>query len=195
MERDETKKSFYADEGENFLSQSFFTVDGRVWTVDDFRRELVLHPLVFRQRKMPSHEFAEQFRLAVADLVRDHFVTKEAYRKGYDKVNVVQRNADMWRDRFLALDQVNKYLAEIGENRNFKQHMMEIIEKKLNPYINRLQQKYYKKITLDFDTFEDIQLTTIDLFVKQPEMPYKYVVPMFPVVTNDHMLEYVRKAE
>ena len=195
VERDETRKSFYLGEDENFLSQSFFTVDGRVWTVDDFRRELVRHPLVFRDRKMPSADFPEQFRLAVADLIRDHFVTKEAYRKGYDKVNVVQRNVDMWRDRFLAMYQTQKYFASVGENRNFANHQMAVIEETLNPYIDELQKKYYKQIELDFDTFEDIQLTTIDLFVKQPEMPYKYVVPMFPVLTNDHLLEYVKKAE
>ena len=192
VERDETKKSFYMGEDENFLSQSFFTINGKVWTVEDFRRELLRHPLVFRERKMPSHEFPEQFRLAVADLVRDHFVTEEAYRQGYDKVNVVQRNLNMWRDRFLSLYQTQQYFALVGEKRSFSQNQMAVIEKTLNPYIDQLQEKYHKKVELDFDAFESIELTTIDLFVKQPEMPYKYVVPMFPVVTNDHLLEYVK---
>jgi len=195
VERDETKASFYTSDDENFLSQSFFTVNGTVWTVDDFRRELVRHPIVFRERKMPSNEFPEQFRLAVADLVRDHFVTEEAYRRGYDKVNVVQRNANMWRDRFLALYQTQKYLASVGEKRNFAQNQTAIIKERLNPYVRSLQKKYYKKVELDFDAFEGLGLTSIDLFVKQPEMPYKYVVPMFPILTDGHLLDYAKKMD
>jgi hypothetical protein len=195
VERDETKESFYLGDDESFLSQSFFTVDGKVWTVDDFRKELLRHPIVFRERKMPSHEFPGQFRLAIADLIRDHYVTEEAYKSGYDKVNVVQRNSNMWRDRFLSLYKTQQYLSMVGEKRNFAKNQMDVIEETLNPYVNELQQKYHKKVELDFDAFEDIQLTSIDLFVKQPEMPYKYVVPMFPTVTTDPFLEYVKDAK
>jgi hypothetical protein len=70
----------------DFLRQPFFQVEGTVWTVADFRQVIQLHPLVYRERKMPSEAFAKQFRLAVADLVRDTYVTREAYKKGYDRV-------------------------------------------------------------------------------------------------------------
>ena len=170
-------------------------IDGQTWTVDDFRRELMSHPLVFRERKMPSDEFSEQFRFAVADLVRDHYITQEAYRRGYDQINVVQRNEQMWRDVFLALYQKNKYLKGVGEKRNFVANYMAIINNRLNAYVDSLQQRYYKQIELDFEEFEKIALTSIDLFVKQKNQPYPHVVPRFPILTTDHLIDYVRRME
>ncbi|MBN1466871.1 hypothetical protein JXA02_14045 [candidate division KSB1 bacterium] len=190
----EENKAVLADvSDEAFLQQPFFTVDGMTWTVADFRDAIDRHPLVFRERKMSSLEFPAQFRLAVADLVRDHFVTQEAYKKGYDQVNVVARNVRMWKDSYLAIYQRQKYLASVGEKRHFLNNYQTIIEETLNPYIRELQQKHYKEIELDFAAFEDISLTSIDLFVKQPEMPFKYVVPMFPLVTTEHLIDYVTK--
>ncbi len=178
---------------EEFLQQPFFTVDGEVWTVDDFRRQLVSHPLVFRKRRMPSEAFAAQFRLAIADLVRDHFVTQEAYERGYDAVNIVQRNTAMWRDSYVALYHKNQLLKAAGETRNFSENYHDILDDTLDPYVRELQKKYYKQIELDFEAFEEVGLTSIDLFVKQPEMPFKYVVPFFPIITSEHLIDYVTK--
>lgn len=180
---------------EGFMQQTFFTVDDVVWTVADFRKAIVRHPLVFRERKMPSNEFPAQFRLAIADLVRDHYVTEEAYKKAYDQVNIVQRHVRMWQDFYLALVQRQHYLQAVGERRPFLQNYHAILEERLNPHIRELQQKYYKQIELDFAAFEEISLTSIDLFVKQPEMPFKYVVPMFPILTSEHLIDYVTRME
>lgn len=175
------------------MDQPFFTVNGETWTVSDFRNELMSHPLVFRDRNMPSNEFAKQFRLAVVDLIRDIYVTREAYKNEYDKVNVVKRNERMWRDAYLAIYQKNTYLNSIQENRNFEKNYMNIIGKHLNTYVDSLQQKYYKKIQLNFDEFENIALSNIDLYVKQKSQPYHVVVPRFPVLTTDHYIQYIAK--
>ncbi|MBC8183640.1 hypothetical protein H8E88_21315 [candidate division KSB1 bacterium] len=177
----------------DILKQPFFTIDGRTWLVEDFRKELMSHPLVFRERKMDSNEFPVQFRLAVVDLIRDFFVTEEAYKKGYDKVDVVLRNENMWRDAFLAIYQKNLYLKSVGEKRSFAKDYMRIMGEHLNVYTDSLQQKYYKKVELDFEAFEDIALTSIDLLVKQQHQPYPFVVPMFPVITTDNRIEYIKK--
>ena len=179
--------------GEDLLSESFFKVDDQPWTVDDFRKELISHPLVFRKMNMTPKEFPKQFRFAIADMLRDHFVTEEAYKKGYDKVAVVQRNVNMWRDYYVGYNQKHRYLNSIGEKRNFAAHYHEILNEKLNPYIDSLQAKYYKQVEVDFDALEEISLTTIDMLVKQPGQPFQYIVPMFPVVTSDNLLEYARK--
>jgi len=178
---------------QNILKQPFFFVDGKTWTVDDFRRELMSHPLVFRDRKMPSNKFPEQFRLAVVDLIRDIYVTREAYKKGYDKADVVMRNENMWRDAFLAVYQKNEYFKSVGEKRSFGKDYMRIMGEHLNAYVDSLQKKYYKKIELDFDAFENVALSSIDLFVKQQRQPYPYVVPMFPVITTNNSIEYITK--
>lgn len=175
------------------MDQPFFTVAGKTWTVSDFRRELMSHPLVFRQRHMPANEFAQQFRLAVVDLIRDFYVTQEAYKNGYDKVNVVQRNEQMWRDAYLAIYQKNDYLKSVKERRSFDKNYMSIIGEHLNAYVDSLQQKYHKKVQLNFDEFERIALTSIDLYVTQKSQPYQVVVPRFPVLTTDHYIQYIAR--
>ncbi len=177
----------------DMLQLPFFTIDKKIWTVEDFRKELMSHPLVFRERKMASNEFAEQFRLAVVDLVRDHYVTQEAYRQGYDRLNAVQHTEQMWRDTFLAVYQKHLYLQTIAEKRNFAKNYLRIIDEHLNSYVDSLQQKFYKKIELDFDAFEKIALTNIDMFTKQPSQPYPNIVPLFPVITTDDRIEYLTR--
>lgn len=175
------------------MDQPFFTVDGKTWTVRDFRKELMSHPLVFRQRHMPANEFARQFRFAVVDLIRDIYVTQAAYQNGYDKVNVVRRNEQMWRDAYLAIYQKNAYLKSIRENRSFEKSYMSIIGDHLNAFVDSLQQKYHKKVQLNFDEFEHIALTSIDLYVTQKSQPYQTVVPRFPVLTTDHYIQYITR--
>ena len=68
-----------------------------------------------------------------------------------------------------------------------------ILEERLNPYVRELQKKYYNQIELDFELFESISLSSIDLFVKQSEQPFIYVVPMFPLITSEHLIDYVTR--
>lgn len=186
-------KSIHDLNDEGLLQQSFFSVDGIVWTIEDFRTQLMSHPLVFRNQHMKSKEFPRQFRLAVADFIRDYYVTEKAYEAKYDNVNLVKRNVNMWEDTFLALTKKHEYLKSVGETRSFPENYHKILKETLNPYIDELQQKYYKKIELDFDAFEDIVLTKIDLFVKYEEQPFNSVVPLFPIITDDNLIEYVTK--
>lgn len=193
LEEQEMSKMLENLPDEEFRRQPLFQVDGQVWTVADFQRALHYHPLVFRQRRLPSERFAKELRLAIADLVRDEFVTREAYKKGYDKVPTVERHVAMWRDAYLALYQRTQYLKSIGETRNFNQNYHEILTQHLNPYVREQFNRHYKKIEMDFDAFENIALTSIDLFVKQPDQPFKYVVPNFPILTSEHLIDYVAK--
>ncbi len=193
QEDEQAQKVIHDIPDDALLQQPFLSVDGNVWTVKDFRTKLMSHPLVFRNQHVGSKEFPQQFRLAVADLVRDYYVTQKAYEAGYDNVNIIKRNVNMWRDTFLAFNEKHRYLESVGETRSFAQNYHKILKETLNPYINELQKKYYKKIKLDFDAFEDIVLTSIDLFVKYNQQPFKSVVPLFPVITDDHLIEYVDK--
>ena len=194
-EDEQAPKTIQNINDEALLQESFFKVGGKVWTVKDFRTALMSHPLVFRNQRMSSKEFPQQFRLAVADLVRDFYVTQEAYDAGYDQVNVVERHTEMWRDTFLALNKKHQYLESVGDTRPFAKNYHEILKETLNPYIDELQKKYYRKIELDFEAFEDITLTTIDLLVHYEQQPFRDVVPLFPVITDDHLIEYVGKKE
>lgn len=178
---------------QNLLNQPFFTVAGKTWTVGDFRKELMSHPLVFRQQHIPAAAFANQFRLAVVDLIRDRYVTQEAYRRGYDRINMVKRNEQMWRDAYLASYQKNAFLKAINQDRDFEKNYLQIIGDYLNHYTDSLQQKYHKKVWLDFDEFERINLSSIDLYVTQKSQPYRVVVPRFPTLTTNHSIEYIAR--
>jgi len=139
---------------------------------------------------MKTSEFPEQLKLAIVDLIRDKYLTQQAYEKGYDKIGIVKRNTNMWKDNLLALYQKNRYLETV-ENRG--KDYMDIIAQNLNPYIDSLQAKYNNVIEIDTDAFEKIKVTRIDMFVIQRNVPFPVVVPSFPLLTTDNKLDYGRK--
>lgn len=175
------------------LDEPFFRIDGRVWTMRDFEREVKIHPLVFRERRISKGEFAEQFKLAVVDMVRDRYLAENAYKKGYDRVETVQRNVEMWKDNLLFLYQLNTHLKTIGKQGNFSKDYFKIIEADLNPYVDSLQAKYGNQIEINTDAFEKSKLTNIDMIAIQRNVPFPVVVPGFPVITTDHQLDYGKK--
>jgi len=175
---------------EQILDHSLLQIDGQTWTVAKLVKELRSHPLVFRKRKMKTSEFPEQLKLAIVDLIRDKYLTQQAYEKGYDKIGIVKRNTNMWKDNLLALYQKNRYLETV-ENRG--KDYMDIIAQNLNPYIDSLQAKYNNVIEIDTDAFEKIKVTRIDMFVIQRNVPFPVVVPSFPLLTTDNKLDYGRK--
>ena len=170
-------------------------IGDEIWAVRDFEKELNFHPQVFRERRMEGGEFAEQFKLAVVDMIRDKYITEEAYKKGYDRVNIVERNVSMWRDYLLSLYHRNQYLESIEKNENFNKDYLRIIEQDLNPYIDSLQQKYNDVIEINTDRFEKIQLTRIDMFVTQKNVPFPIASPGFPNLTTDNKLDYGKRME
>jgi hypothetical protein len=57
-DRDEMVLDDRSSQLESIRDHQLFTVDGQVWTVGAFERELQSHPLVFRQRRFPRNRFA-----------------------------------------------------------------------------------------------------------------------------------------
>ncbi len=192
---DPTTSSDFDRRMELLRQQPLLEIDGQVWTVARFEKELLRHPLVFRKRRMTKAEFPKQLRLAIADLIRDEYVTREAYRRDYDRVNVVQRNVNMWKDYLLAVYQRNKFLASIGKKGDYYKHTLRVLEEDLNPYIAELRKKYQDRIEINTDEFEKIELTRIDMFVLQKNVPFPVVVPAFPILTTHNRLDYGRKMD
>ena len=173
----------------------FFTLDGQTWTVADFEKALDSHPLVFRQRNFSRREFPAQFRLAVADLMRDTYITRAAYRAGYDKVPAVRLYTAMWQDNLMALYQRNAYLKQAGFQGESGRKNRNVIREQLNPYIDRLQTRYSAVIEINFQAFEKIRLAAVDMVAMQKGVPYPLITPAFPVLTTDDKLDYGRKME
>jgi hypothetical protein len=170
----------------------FFTIDGRQYSVHDFRRMLASHPLVFRKRRFSRSEFPEQFKLAVVDLIRDQYLNKTAEKNGLDKNPWVKQTVLMWSDAVLGQYQRNTYLDSIGKKEAFIGNFMQVVREDLNPYIRSLQQKYSDRIEIDAELLKQIQLTRVDMMAIQKWEPYPIVVPQFPVVTDEHRMDYGR---
>jgi len=183
-----------ADGIQDLQDKSFFRVEGQVWFVSDFKEELQRHPLVFRKNVPMDTKFAEQFKLAIVDMIRDKYLTKEAYKRGYQNVNVVKRYTQMWHDAVLAQYQKNQYLKTIT-NLSDSLNTLVMIEDYLNPYIDQLQKKYNGRISVNFKQFNDIQLTRLDMIVMQTNVPFPVMVPGFPQVTTDSKLDYGKRME
>jgi len=174
-------------------NKPLFSLDGKQWTVVEYEDLLKSHPLVFRKRQISQKEFPEQFKFAVVDLIRDHFITQEAYKQGYDKNVFVKNYTNMWCDAMMSDYQRNRYLEERGYKGEFQTDYMSAVKHYLNPLTDSLQMKYSSKIEVNIDLFEEIELTRIDLFVMQSGVPYPVVSPGFPVITTDSKLDYGNK--
>jgi hypothetical protein len=169
--------------------------EGQVWTVKQFKEEIQKHPLVFRKNLPESTKFAEHFRLAIVDMIRDKYLTEEAYKRGYDKVNVVKRYTNMWKDALLAQYQKERYLIETVPNLSDSIQTAVMLEKYMNPYIDQLQDKYGNSIRVNVEQFNKIKLTHIDMLVMQTNVPFPIMVPSFPQITTDPWLDYGKKME
>ena len=58
-----------------------------------------------------------------------------------------------------------------------------------------MQEKYQDIIEIDTKLLDDIRLTGIDLFVMKKNVPFPAVVPAFPLLTTDSILDPRRKME
>ena len=178
---------------EILYQEPLFKVDNQVWTVRDFVDELVAHPLVFREKKMKKNEFGQQLQFAIMDMIRDKYLTKEAYKRGYDKINVIQRNVTIWKDnmnyQYFKSNLLKKTVPDSATDMNY----LWVIERYLNAHVDSLQKKYSDIIEFDIDEYEKIKLTRIDMSVTQQNVPFPIIVPSFPLVTTDNKLDYGRK--
>ncbi|UCE05104.1 MAG: hypothetical protein JSW07_15995, partial [bacterium] len=130
--------------------------------------------------------------LAIVDMIRDKYLAEDAYKKGYDKVDLVKRNTEMWRDASIALFHKSQYLKKVssGEEDSFI-----LIQKYLNPYVDKLQQKFSGVIEVNIEEFDKLNLTRTDMFVTQSNVPFPVMVPSFPQLTTDHKLDYGKRME
>ena len=168
------------------------TLDGEVWTLGDISGLIRTHPLIFRKHQIDGIEFTEQLKFALADLLRDHFLTQEAYRRKLDQTFAIQSHEAQWRDHYVALEDRTRILQERGYSGNFSTGYVTALEEYMNPYIDSLQALYSDQIEINTKMLEEIQLTSVDMVVTHQKAPYPTVVPNFPVFTTDSRLDYGR---
>jgi hypothetical protein len=169
-----------------------FTIDGKVWTVREVAKEMERHPLVFRNKNLHSKNISEQLKLAIADMVRDRYLTQEAYSRGFDRYPTVMHYTEMWQDAILSLWQKYTCLKSSGVNDNGQ---IDIITKYLDPYIDSLRRKYSECTEININEFNDIKLTGIPMFVLEDNVPFPAFVPNFPQLTTYQWLDYGKSME
>ena len=166
------------------LNEKLFTYDSNNWTIEDFNKVLLSHPLVFRKKKMGRSEFPNHLRLAIADLIRNLEINKKCYEKGLNNHWIVQSNISMWEDAYLA-----KKYKEMRNLNSTNDNQL------INSVIDSLQLAFSDQIKINIDAFENIELTSTDMMVTQSGVPYPVIVPSFPRLTNDDKLDYGKKME
>ena len=72
----------------------------------------------------------------------------------------------------------------------FEKNTTNILDAYLNTYVDSLQNKYFNDIQIDFDVFNQIKITSIDLYTYKKGVPYPSVVPLFPILTSKHVIDY-----
>ena len=173
-------------------SAPLFTIDGKVWTVEDVAKEMERHPLVFRNKNLSKKNFAKQVKLALVDMVRDRYLTQEAYSRGFDRYPMVVHYTEMWQDAILSLWQKDAFLKSRGVDDNGQ---IDIVTKYLNPYADSLRRKYSDCIEVNVNEFNNIQLTGVPMFVLEGDVPFPVFVPSFPQLTTYKWLNYGKKME
>jgi hypothetical protein len=175
------------------LKSPFFTIEGNVWTVEDFKKELVSHPLVYRAHFTDQITFNRQFLYAVADMVRDHYLDKEAYKLSLDTLKDINKTVGIWRDSFLAVDQekniINAALKKGLINNEDDTGKLTYWES----YLTNLQKKYSDSIEINYKEFNKIKLTKIDFIAYKPGAPFPTILPGFPIFISSKNLEYAKK--
>lgn len=172
------------------LDAPFFTIDNQLWTVEDFKNELVSHPLVFRTKILNKTNFAEQFKLAIVDMVRDHYLTKEAYKRSLDDSEEIERSVETWKDAYLAIIQKELIMESLLKQDTIEKDDKEGITKYWESYLVNLQEKYNPSIRINYDAYDQIALTNIDFFAIRPGVPFPIAVPGFPMLIASGNLDY-----
>ncbi|MEJ2545045.1 MAG: hypothetical protein P8Y99_13345, partial [Calditrichaceae bacterium] len=139
--------------------------------------------------KMSKRQFGEQFRLAIADMIRDLYITADAYDRGYDKDEKLKHRYSMWEDHLKAEYMKQQILEASGsDNKND----LNTVESILDPYMQKLFKNYSDQIEINMELFESLELADIDIFVVQDNVPFPVYVPNFPRLTTYNRLDYGR---
>ena len=176
---------------ELIMEDVLFTLNDKEWTVDDLENYILRHPLLFRKKKIGYSEYPEQLKLAIADLIRDYFLTEKSYELGYDKSHSVIQYVELWQDHFLSRQHRNEYLLQSGIlSEDSEPDLLRIVDHYLQPLIDSLQVKYSANIEIDMELFDELEMTSIPAFATRTNMPYPSLVPTFPMLTADHKIDY-----
>jgi hypothetical protein len=156
-------------------------IDGSKWSIAELIMQMQRRPLLFRRKHFPAKEFGPELALAIVDLVRDYYITAEAYRQGYDQNAEVRRTEQLWQDYFYAVLQREKLLAARIDS---TEHTLDY----LTTQVQNLRSQYTPLIEVNREAFEQTEISAINTLVFARDVPFPVVAPGFPVLTRDDTL-------
>ena len=162
--------------------------DGKNWTINEIMSLIKKHPLVFRKKNINPNNFTNELKFSLADLFRDMHITKQGYDLGLDQNINVKSETNKWQDYIKSELIKTKYTKSFQKNSNSNNQYKLITSK-----IDSLQKAYSNKIKINTDKFEEIELLSIDLFGMYSNQAYNNLEPPFPILTDDHLLDYGSK--
>ena len=165
--------------------------DGKNWTINDIMSLIKKHPLIFRKKNINPNNFTNELKFSLADLFRDMHITKQGYDLGLDQNINVKSETNKWQDYIKSELIKTKYAKSFQKNSNSndRNNQYKLITNK----IDSLQKAYSNKIKINTDKFEEIELLSIDLFGMYSNQAYNNLEPPFPILTDDHLLDYGSK--
>jgi hypothetical protein len=164
--------------------ERLLTFDNEKFSVGNVLELIKKHPLVFRNRNISSKSFSNELKYALADLFRDREITNQAYRLNYDKDEDIVNVENKWKDFISSSIMKNVYIDGLSNREGF----INLVTK-----IDSLQKLYSNIIKIDTDKFEQIKLTNVDMNVIYTNQAYSLIEPSFPILTDDHVLDYGKK--
>jgi hypothetical protein len=173
------------------LNAPFFTFENKIWTVGDFRNELMSRPLLFRTTALDSTNFNDEFKQACVDIMKDHCLTREAYNASMDKDAFVAKTVAMWSDAYVANDQQRSVVeAAVKDGKVAKDDELGISQF-WNAYVNDMQKKYRTMVHVNLPVFEKIELTRVPMYAMKPGLPYPSMVPGFPAFESRKEIDFI----
>ena len=183
-QKEETEFASF-DDIRKMKNQVILTHGQKQYKISELLDLIKKHPLVFRKKSININQFSNELKYAVADLIRDVYITKEAYSLGLDKNILVINNEKKWEDYIKSLSLNNLIIKKNSPDST--------PTKKLIMIVDSLQNEYSDIIKIDTDKFEKIKLSRVDMSVMYSNQPYTKLEPDFPIITNDHILDYGQK--
>ena len=170
-------------------NEDILSFNNSVYTIASIESLITKHPLVFRKENISKSEYPLQLKYAIVDLLRDEQLNIIAYNNYYDNHPEVLKEVQIFRDAILSNFHFRTYLE--GKNISldeFNNNHLNIIENHLNDYVELLISKYSSEISINFNIFDKIKLTHIDLYTYRKGVPYPFIVPTFPILTSKHRI-------
>ena len=174
----------------NYYDEAF-VLNGNSYNVSYLDELISKHPLVFRNQKISRRDFGLQFKYALVDLIRDEKLNEIGYNENYDSNNDVIKDYQIFSDATISRLHLEALFRSNNISLNqFNQNPELVIDNFLNEYIDSLQIIYSDSIKINFNLFDKIELTNIDLYAYKKGVPYPMVVPLFPILTNKNEIDY-----